>query len=699
MEKVVYMTPEEIRNLDRSKIYSMQMTSGDVFLITHEKEETQLNQQKEGCPCNEKTSEIRLRARKGEEKEETEEKPEEKTEEKPEEKTEEKKEETAEEKVEIDIEGQPQEENDKKEVLRGPDGKPLLNEMLVYGGMTYDNQEQANDNNVNLYPIPQHYEPIVQPNMPGTKNTEYQPQPQPQPEPQPPAQTQTTTEINNVQNNIASNFDYNNTQEQTQYYPTQEINNQPYPPTDINNQNMQVPYEDPNAYNQTIPQQPQENIPVQDINVPNIPPQQQENIPVQDINIPQTQQNEPYPQYDPNMDQYQNKEYPEFEEQNNSTPYTSPQQPQYQPPQPEPAYPPVQPNTQPQIQPQVQPPVQPQAQPQAYPKMQPPMQPQAYPKMQPPMHPQGYPKMVPPTKPPMHHPPRMVHPMQPPMHHHMKPPMYNPQMQYHVPGYGMAGKRILPKQPVIQINVGMGGYGPHVGLMPHGPKHLIPGRRNIVNPVTEFIDFVSNPVGYMVEKSLGLRSNKPKTEKKEGEVEEENKEAKKEENKEENKEEKEEKKEITQENVKEEQKEVVLRARKKETEEHEQPEFEEVEYAEEIEQTQEQVQEPEKEQVQTEIVNQEVICPECTGENLCPECTGENLCQECKKENLCQECKEEKVCPECSNINKVEVSEEKKNAGKTVRLKNFNFHEIVETSNCEKSHVVVKKEGVIISGK
>ena len=677
MEKVVYMTPEEIRNLDRSKIYSMQMTSGDVFLVTHEKE---------GCPCNEKTTEIRLRARKGEEKEETEEKPEEKTEEKQEEKTEEKKEETAEEKVEIDIEGQPQEENDKKEVLRGPDGKPLLNEMLVYGGMTYDNQEQANDNNVNLYPIPQHYEPIVQPNMPGTKNTEYQPQPQPQPEPQPPAQTQTTTEINNVQNNIASNFDYNNTQEQTQYYPTQEINNQPYPPTDINNQNMQVPYEDPNAYNQTIPQQPQENIPVQDINVPNIPPQQQENIPVQDINIPQTQQNEPYPQYDPNMDQYQNKEYPEFEEQNNSTPYTSPQQPQYQPPQPEPAYPPVQPNTQPQIQPQVQP--------QAYPKMQPPMQPQAYPKMQPPMHPQGYPKMVPPTKPPMHHPPRMVHPMQPPMHHHMKPPMYNPQMQYHVPGYGMAGKRILPKQPVIQINVGMGGYGPHVGLMPHGPKHLIPGRRNIVNPVTEFIDFVSNPVGYMVEKSLGLRSNKPKTEKKEGEVEEENKEAKKEENKEE----KEEKKETTQENVKEEQKEVVLRARKKETEEQEQPEFEEVEYAEEIEQTQEQVQEPEKEQVQTEIVNQEVICPECTGENLCPECTGENLCQECKEENICQECKEEKLCPECSNNNKVEVSEEK-NAGKTVRLKNFNFHEIVETSNCEKSHVVVKKEGVIISGK
>jgi hypothetical protein len=36
------MTPEEIRNLDRSKIYSMQMTSGDVFLVTQKKRKKQL---------------------------------------------------------------------------------------------------------------------------------------------------------------------------------------------------------------------------------------------------------------------------------------------------------------------------------------------------------------------------------------------------------------------------------------------------------------------------------------------------------------------------------------------------------------------------------------------------------------------------------------------------------------------------------
>jgi len=34
------------------------------------------------------------------------------------------------------------------------------------------------------------------------------------------------------------------------------------------------------------------------------------------------------------------------------------------------------------------------------------------------------------------------------------------------------------------------------------------------NPVGEIIDFVADPIGFMVEKSLGLRSNKPKKEKK-----------------------------------------------------------------------------------------------------------------------------------------------------------------------------------------
>ena len=82
---------------------------------------------------------------------------------------------------------------------------------------------------------------------------------------------------------------------------------------------------------------------------------------------------------------------------------------------------------------------------------------------------------------------------------------------------------MLMLQGVVQINIGMNpspyGYNvpPHMGFMPHGPKHLVMPGRGMRNPVGEIIDFVADPVGYMVEKSLGLRSNKPKTEKKKGE--------------------------------------------------------------------------------------------------------------------------------------------------------------------------------------
>jgi hypothetical protein len=111
-----------------------------------------------------------------------------------------------------------------------------------------------------------------------------------------------------------------------------------------------------------------------------------------------------------------------------------------------------------------------------------------------------------------------------------------------------------------------------IGLMPHGPKHLHMPGRGYKNPVGEIIDFVNDPVGYMVEKSLGLRSNKP-GEKKEGDAEKKEGEEKVE-VKEENK--------ATQNEIATEQKqEPVLRARKKETEE--QQEYEEVEYAEEPE--------------------------------------------------------------------------------------------------------------------
>ena len=48
--------------------------------------------------------------------------------------------------------------------MRGPDGKPLLSEMLIYGELDYGAQGQSNENNVNLYPVPQNFESVVQPN-------------------------------------------------------------------------------------------------------------------------------------------------------------------------------------------------------------------------------------------------------------------------------------------------------------------------------------------------------------------------------------------------------------------------------------------------------------------------------------------------------------------------------------------------------
>ena len=162
----MYITPDEIRGLDFTQISSMQMKSGDAFLIS---ENIGLQHEEKDKGNNELSSEIKLRARK--EVKDEEEKQEEKAgEKKEEEKPEEKPEEKDEEKIEIEIEGQPNEGEEKKEILRGPDGKPLLSEMLIYGGLDYGTvQEQANNKNVNLYPVPQNYEPVVQPNMPATK--------------------------------------------------------------------------------------------------------------------------------------------------------------------------------------------------------------------------------------------------------------------------------------------------------------------------------------------------------------------------------------------------------------------------------------------------------------------------------------------------------------------------------------------------
>ena len=163
-QKVIYMTPADLKNLDRSKIKCMTMTSGDIFLISHGNKNVEIEQNAQ----NEVSTEIKFRARNEvkTEEEKPEEKPEEKQEEKQEvkqeekqeEKTEENKEENKEEeKVEVEVEGEGEgEQKEEKEILRGPDGKPLLNDMLMYG---YGMPDQGTDSNINLNPVPQNYEP------------------------------------------------------------------------------------------------------------------------------------------------------------------------------------------------------------------------------------------------------------------------------------------------------------------------------------------------------------------------------------------------------------------------------------------------------------------------------------------------------------------------------------------------------------
>ena len=67
-------------------------------------------------------------------------------------------------------------------------------------------------------------------------------------------------------------------------------------------------------------------------------------------------------------------------------------------------------------------------------------------------------------------------------------------------------------------------------------------------------------------------------------------------------------------------------------------------------------------------------------EDVCPECKN-LICPECKNQ-LCPECQEKKEGVQLKNI---------------TRTKNYNYHEIVETSDNKKSVVVVKKDGVTVS--
>lgn len=297
-----YITPEQLRNMDKSKIASMTLLTGEIIIISNEsqtkkdedfKEENILNKNEEQKTNVEEEKKIILRTKKETKVEEGED------------------EKKVEEKVEIEVEARPEtEKKEKEEVLRGPDGKILLNDILTGGVAEPQEQPQINQeenvNQQNNITLPQ--QEMIQPEItvPEQKdemnNNAYNEQQYPYEE----------------QNNENVTYDPNAySQEQQQYYPSENMDNQNaneqyvesgydnnyYEQQDYSQQEQYYPQEgeqaemypnlDGNANDQQYPQQEYQ----QSINVPQEEqeyyqeeeqPQQQDNN--QPITVPQGQQ-------------------------------------------------------------------------------------------------------------------------------------------------------------------------------------------------------------------------------------------------------------------------------------------------------------------------------------------------------------------------------------------------------------------------
>jgi hypothetical protein len=366
-------------------------------------------------------------------------------------------------------------------------------------------------------------------------------------------------------------------------------------------------------------------------------------------------ENEYYPQEympDPNNPD-QNNMYPAFEDENNQQyPPEEYQQPMNVPEQqgyvPE-VEPMVQPPFQEPIQPTEQPPVQPEnypseAQPMAQPEVQPPVQQPIQPEIQQPAEQTVQP---------------VVQPVQPPSQKPIQPPI-QPSVRPQIPKQVFPGQRpgikIIPqpsnKRSVVQIKFGFDPRMPLMpGMRPMGPmRKLFPqpqrpqpkrqvvgigfvpirpqprqvarvqigGKRKIINPIGNIIDFVHEVTSPMAVRRVGLRSTNPNAAVKA----------------------------VQKEDVKEgAQQGTVLRARRQE-------------YA----------------------PQEEVLCPECA----CEECYG-NQNQYASQYGY--------------NNQYGQNYTTKVFRGRGVQYgpcKNFNYHEIVETSDNSKTHVVVKKGGITI---
>ena len=156
---VMIMTPQQLRNMDKSQIASMTMTNGDVIIINHDSEmvsnefaeENVINQNSYQLTSNLSGQNYILRTKK--------------------EKTVEEGDgvEKVEETVEIEVEPQPETaKNEEGEVLRGPDGRPPLNDILT-GNFTEQEQEQEQPQTEQL--------PMAEENLVPQQDDQYYEQP------------------------------------------------------------------------------------------------------------------------------------------------------------------------------------------------------------------------------------------------------------------------------------------------------------------------------------------------------------------------------------------------------------------------------------------------------------------------------------------------------------------------------------------
>ena len=447
------MTPEEVRNLDKSQIASMTMTTGSIIIVNHEnqfKEENMIDQYSYQMNPNLTDNNFILRAKKGEDGEVKDE-----------------------EKVEVQMEAQPEVEGNGKEILRGPDGKPLLHDILT--GEDYFDQGQ------------QEQPPMIEEN----------PNPQDNIPQQEPYYEQPGEQVVPEQNAEMNNDGYNE-----QLYPPEEENNinydpnsypqeqQPlYPPQEMNNQNVPEQNVEPNIENENYPQEQPNMYPGLEDNTNNQEYQQP-------MNVPQEQQ-EYYPEEQPLQQDYQQ-------------PMNVPQEDQgYYPDVQQPLEPPVEPLDQPPLQEPIQPPTQIPIQPQPQSSDKQPIKPSIQPN-------------TPNQQIPGANKGKYILPQQ------AKMPKVQIKFGFNMPiiPKGGMGRRfpIFPHGP----HGPMGYHVPHgpmkrpgpqpygMGLFPPGRK--IPGGAKgkiiINNPIRKVINLfneVKSPFGGVVVKRMVLRSTKPTT--------------------------------------------------------------------------------------------------------------------------------------------------------------------------------------------